>query len=331
MIRGLNLRLMHNTPAAAIVARLEEIKALGADTVAIVAHHYCYLEPGTPNIAFPPNEWGQQWMIYPDLGQDPQHPWLNTPSHDTVYFATRTAKQLGLDVWLKPHLDSQFGDWRGWISVPTKLAADFDWAYRWRFLSRYLAMAGELECGLIFGTELLQVSRDLGAVFWIKIAHWCREHGFRGLLTYAANWGEEVDLLAPLWADRSIDCIGVDAYYPIHADSDWLGICKHLGDLSRAVGDKGVLLTEIGYQNAVGTNLQPWGVDCAAAVRDDAAQLHYAELMRAVFRIKTWSIGYLWWEAPRLSNSADLDACEQKGISHVPTADTAQALFGGTP
>lgn len=331
MIHGANLRLMNNMTADAIRGGLEEIKALGADTVALVSHHYVYLEPGTPNISFPPVEWMQQWIIYPDLAQDPQHAWLNTPSQDSVYLAARMARQMGLNVWLKPHIDSNYGAWRGWISVPNYLRADIVWAYRWRFLVRYLAVAGELGCGLVIGTELLQFGRDMGVGFWINIAHWCRTQGFLGLLTYAANWGEEVDLLTDLWADPHVDYIGVDAYYPIFDDSDWTPICDHLGRVSKLAGNKKVLLTEIGYQNAVGTNVAPWGVDCTSAIRNDPIQLYYATLMRDAFKDQPWFAGYLWWEAPRLTNSASLDTCEERGIAHVPTPETAQALFGVTP
>jgi hypothetical protein len=329
VIKGLNLRLMHNTPAAAIKSRLEEIKALGADTVALVSHHYCYLAPGTPNIAFPPAEWDQQWLIYPDVGQDPQHAWLNTPSQDTVYLAARMAKQLGLDVFLKPHLDSNYGAWRGWISVPTKLRADLEWAYRWRFLARYLAIAGELDCGLVMGTELLQFTRDLGVSFWIIMAHWCRTQGFRGPLTYAANWGEELQLLTGLWADAAISSVGVDGYWPIDA-SGWSEIGPQVEAVCRAA-DKSVLFTEIGYQNASGAGAQPWGVDCSSAVRDDAEQKRLARVFVQAWLTSPWCAGFLWWEAPRLSNSAEQDTCEQLGISHVPTPETAQVLFRSKP
>jgi hypothetical protein len=331
VIKGLNLRLMHNMPAAAIQSRLEEIKVLGADTIALVTHHYCYLEPGTPNLAFPPVEWGQPWLIYPDVGQDPQHVYLNTPSQDTVYLAARMAKQMGFDVFLKPHIDSNYGAWRGWISVPSKLRADLEWAYRWRFLARYLAIAGELGCGLVIGTELLQFGRDMGVSFWINIAHWCRTQRFRGPLTYAANWGEEVDNLGALWADPAIDYIGVDAYYPIIEDSDWSPICEHLGHISKAAGDKKVLFTEVGYQNAIGSNVQPWGVDCATAVLADITQVHYSKLMRQSLEQQPWFAGYLVWEAERLRTDASLDACETLGISHVPTPKTAEILFGELP
>lgn len=325
LYRGTNLRLMHNVPAAAVKARLDELKAQGVDSIALVVHHYCYLAPGTPNIAFPPHEWGQQWLIYPDLGQDSQHAWLNTPSQDTVYLAARMAKQLGFEVWLKPHIDSNFGAWRGWISIPRSLRSDLAWAYRWRFLARYLGIARELDLGLVIGTELLQLSRDCGAGFWTELARWCREQGFKGLLTYAANWGEELLLLADLWADSAVGCIGVDGYWPIGADG-WQTIGPGIKAVCRAAG-KSFVFTEVGYQNARGAAVQPWGVDCAAALRDDAEQTRLARLLMG-WQSSAWCAGFFWWEAPRLRNSSEQDECEAKGISHEPTPETAQVLFG---
>jgi hypothetical protein len=329
VIKGANLRLMHNVGAAAIAERIAEVKALGCNALALVTHHYVYLAPGTPELAFPPVEWGQPWLIYPDLGQDPQHAYLNTPSQDTVYLAARMAKQMGLDVWLKPHLDSNYGAWRGWISAPVALRADLEWAYRWRFLARYLAIAGELDCGLVIGTELLQFTRDMSPEFWIGIAHWCRAQGFKGLLTYAANWGEELSLLAPLWADAAIGCVGVDGYWPIDADG-WAGIGPQVEAVCRAA-NKSVVFTEIGYQNAASAGATPWGVDCTSAVRDDPAQLALARTFINSWRGSPWFAGFLWWEAPRLHNTSERDACEQKDVSHVPTPETAQVLFGGNP
>jgi hypothetical protein len=64
VIKGANLRLMHNVPAAAIAERIAEVKALGCNALALVTHHYVYLAPGTPELAFPPVEWGQPWLIY---------------------------------------------------------------------------------------------------------------------------------------------------------------------------------------------------------------------------------------------------------------------------
>jgi hypothetical protein len=331
VIAGVNLRIYHSPSAALIKSRLNEIKVMGATSVAIVPTHYLHLAPGSAQLSFPPPEWGMQWLLFPDLGQDPQHAWQNTTSQDAVYYAAHVAKSMGLDVWIKPHLDPIEGGWRGWVSVPLNLRKDLEWAYRWRFLARYLSMAGELGCGLVIGTELLQFGRDLSAGFWIDIAHWCRRQGFKGPLTYAANWGEEVDQLADLWADPIIDYIGVDAYYPIIEDDDWLPICEHLSRISKAAGDKKILLTEVGYQNAIGTNVQPWGVDCATAVLSDISQAHYCKLMRQSLENQPWFAGYLLWEAERLRTDAGLDACEQKGISHVPTPKTAQLLFGATP
>jgi hypothetical protein len=207
---------------------------------------------------------------------------------------------MGLDVWIKPHLDPiEGGMARMGQRAAQGLRADLEWAYRWRFLARYLAMAGELGCGLVIGTELLQFTRDMSPEFWIGIAHWCRAQGFKGLLTYAANWGEELSLLAPLWADAAIGCVGVDGYWPIDARAVGLASDRKLRQYAAPPASRCCLHGDW-LSERQGAGAQPWGVDCTSAVRDDPEQLALARTFIQLVRGSPWFAGFLWWEAPRL-------------------------------
>src|SRR4051812_34731142 len=175
MLHGISVRLIHNNPLANITPTLKRLRDDGADSVAIIPHHYVYLAPGSSALAAPPPGWDPQWFIFPDHGQDPQHPFANTPQPEHVAEVCNAAIDLGLRVMLKPHIDSNYGAWRGDISVQTR-AADWIWAYRNRFLPRYVDLARQLRGDpiLCIGCELLQVTRELGADFWIGVVDWVR-------------------------------------------------------------------------------------------------------------------------------------------------------------
>src|SRR5438034_637445 len=73
-------------------------------------------------------------------------------------------------------------------------AADWTWGYRNRFLQRYLDIANQVPGTILcLGCELYTVTKELGADFWIGLADWVRGQGFKGPLTYAANWGGWAD------------------------------------------------------------------------------------------------------------------------------------------
>src|SRR5690349_17522909 len=132
MLHGVSFRLLHNPPLEQITAMFQRLRQDGADAIAIVPHHYVSVAPGTPNLTLPPATFQPRWFIYPDLGQDPAHPFHNTPEPELVLAACQAAAKLGFQVMLKPHVDSYDAGWRGFISVQGA-AADWAWAYRNRF------------------------------------------------------------------------------------------------------------------------------------------------------------------------------------------------------
>ncbi len=144
MFHGVSFRLLHNPPLDQITAMLGRLRQDGADAISIIPHHYVSLAPGTANLAAPPAGWQPPWFIYPDTGQDPSHPFHNTPEPELVLAACKAAAGLGFQVMLKPHIDCYQAGWRGDISVKGA-AADWTWGYRNRFLQRYLDMAKQID------------------------------------------------------------------------------------------------------------------------------------------------------------------------------------------
>ncbi len=328
-----SFRLLHNPPLDEITALFTRLRADGADSIAIIPHHYVSLDPGTPNLTEPPSDWQPRWFIWPDLGQDPTHPFHNTPEPELVLAACQAAAGLGLRVLLKPHIDSYQAAWRGDISVQAR-TADWVWGYRNRFLQRYIDIARQVDGAILsLGCELYTVTKELGPEFWIGLAEWVRGQGFRGALTYAANWGgwgpdAEYRRLADLWPH--LDYIGVDAYFPLVAPgtppppdvagldaawhrrglaADW---CAPIDDdliaLSRATG-KPLLFTEIGYPNHQLAAEDPMRDPLPTDVRDDDLQLRLTQAFRQHWGGVRELSGYFWWEA-------FLDQAAKPPISH---------------
>jgi hypothetical protein len=351
-IRGVNLRLLHNPTGEEIEKVVSELKGWGVTHVAVVPHHYVYLQPGTPRLALPPKSWGEQyrWFIWPDYGQDPNHPFQNTPRPSTTYNVLKAIYKAGMKPMLKPHVDSYDAAWRGYIEV-AHLPSDWTWAYKERLLRPYLAMVRSIpDCALIFGTELYTVTKQLGATFWQHIAQWLRKEGVRSELTYAANWGHgddaEFTRLEGLWHDVNIDYVGVDAYWPIISpDGDgrlgpvafgeaWITPQYGASPYEAMVyhserSGKPLLLTEIGYQNVNSANEFPWGVPwdvCSLDTRNDAIQRDLTWAMKSTFQEFENFAGYLWWEAPLLGSTWH-DPCDVAGINHIPQPETRNILF----
>ncbi len=321
MLHGVSFRLLHNPPLADIQALFARLKADGCDAISIIPHHYVSLEPGTANLGPPPAGFNPPWFIYPDLGQDPTHPFHNTPEPELVLAACQAAAGLGMRVMLKPHIDCYQAGWRGDISVKSR-ASDWVWAYRNRFLQRYLDMAKQVhDTILCLGCELYTVTKDLGPEFWIGMADWARGQGFKGPLTYAANWGgwagdAEYRRLETLWPH--LDYIGVDAYFPLFPagysgptdvnalvaawhrkgiDVDW---CPHIDEdliaISKSTG-KPLIFAEIGYGNHQQAPMEPMRDAKPDDVADEQLQLRLGQAFRQKWGPVPQFQGYFWWEA----------------------------------
>ena len=166
--------------------QLARLKELGANSVTLVPYGFTRA----------PEETGVSWR-----GSD--------ETDDRVARTIREARRLGLATVLKPQLWSR-GRWTGDI-VFTDDAAFRLWMASYRQFILHYAQLAELERAdlLVIGTELGGLTGRQTA--WRELIRDVRKV-WSGPLTYAANWGEEVERVA-FW--NELDYIGVNFYYPL--------------------------------------------------------------------------------------------------------------------
>jgi hypothetical protein len=274
-----------------------------------------------------------------------------TPTDAAVMQAAATAKSLGLEVLLKPQVDVLDGTYRGLIA-PADRAAWFA-SYR-AMLVHYAVLARKLRvAGLVVGVELgSMVSGPRDTALWRSMIRGVRRLGFKGSLTYAANW-DQLSLVG-FW--RSVDYIGIDAYFPLipkgHEYSPtiaelvaaWHGSYLSGGPvnwvaevtrLQRSV-HRPVVFTELGYVATACTAAAPYELvpACASILRpttptERAQQDAYVAALRVWSRV-SFVRGIYWWDWPTDANQLT-DAYSPRGGLAEQTIAEWDAARGRLP
>lgn len=248
--------------------------------------------------------------IKPDPGK--------TPSDDGLIQAMTWAKEAGLKVVLKPHVDVLDESYRGEIQ-PSNRAI---WYRQYeKFIDHYASIAASNQNEMfVVGTELKTMSTDTDQ--WRDVIGVVRAR-FTQPITYAANW-DEVDQIQ-FWDD--LDAIGVDAYYPLSDNigekptlaglvSSWKEIAGNLKATSER-WDRPVILTEVGYPSQIGATVTPYEVTDQPADQPVQA-LAYQATFNALSG-EDWLKGISWW-----SWRADPSPEEKLDVDYSPEGTQAQ-------
>ncbi|MCB0828263.1 MAG: hypothetical protein KDB62_05585 [Solirubrobacterales bacterium] len=298
-LSGLNLTAYTSDGYSAGEDDLARIKELGSTAVTLVPTWY--MDTATSD------------EVHSEKGK--------SPNDDSIYRAIDAARNAGLKVILKPHVDVLDGTFRGDIS-PANRAAWFK-SYR-RFIDRYAWIAADVGADLyVVGTELKGVSGETAE--WQDLIRSVGEK-FSGRLTYAANW-DEVESIQ-FW--DALDLIGVDAYYPLSSEGEspteedllaaWAPIVDRLQGLSEQ-WDRPVILSEIGYPTQADAAAHPWEVRVGGRP-DQAAQAQAYEAAFKAFAGAEWLEGINWW-----SWRAELTPDEDPAIDYSPEGKQAEAVL----
>lgn len=216
------------------------------------------------------------------------------PARSELRALVQSARERGLRVMLKPHVETQEFSWRGEI----RFQSEAEWR-TWfenyaRVMLRYARLDADAFC---VGTELAGTSHR--AHEWRTVIARVRAR-FHRALVYAAHF-EEFENIA--WWD-ALDAIGIDAYFPLEISAApvstvdeliaaWQPYRARLEELARTTG-KPILFTEVGYQSRARAFESPWQRD--PALRDDRAQSFAYQAVFETFADARWWRGALWWD-----------------------------------
>jgi hypothetical protein len=266
-----------------------------------------------------------------------------TPLDDQVVFAIQGFHNQGMKVFLKPHVDSLDGTWRGQFE-PTSIPAWF--ASFQTFIVHYaqLAQANNVE-GLVIGTEYKTLSVAANESYWASIIAAVRAV-YTGQITYGANASGPNDEYSTVSFWPLVDLIGVDGYVGLTTQSDptvsqlvsaWTDSTENGGFNAVAAFEnlsttynKPVIFTELGYESTPGTNTQPWNSSLSDGY-DPTEQEDCYEAFFEVFSQQTsWMKGVFWWnwQVPALSAS---DTSYDPNGKPAGTVELAEWYGSATP
>ncbi len=232
-----------------------------------------------------------------------------TPTDAAVVAAIQNLQAQGLTVFLKPHVDSLDGTYRGNLA-PTDVAAWF--ASYQTFLLHYAQLASQNGVGgLVIGTELGSLSNSSYFLYWKDLIAQLRAQYPSLTLAYGANATYATDEFATVSFWSLVDLIGVDGYFPLTSQADptvaelvaaWtdnqsgLNIVQALKNL-QSTYNKPLIFTELRYVSAAGTNEAPFDSAAAGAAYDATEQENCYEAFFEVFSQQTaWMKGVFWWD-----------------------------------
>jgi hypothetical protein len=271
---------------------LERLRATGANWVAIIVTEYLRNRD--------------------DTEINPCYPYcLPKTPNDYYTFKTETlldlttiinyAKEIGLQVLLKPHLDFVDEDtsvWRGDI----KYHKEGDWRKFFKsyetFILKYANLAKDLNVEMFsIGCETQGITHRTNN--WNKIIDLVHDV-YPGPLTYSANHsGEEVRI--EWWGHKWINYIGVDAYYITgtekhdhseNMEQNYHNTLKSLKKLSETY-DKPIIIAEIGFCSG-SCHIRDREKRVADANDIHRQRNHYAKFME-IFMNQSFIKGIFWW------------------------------------
>lgn len=285
---------------------LDTLDAIGANAIAIVPYTFMR-DPNKPS----------------RLPLPQQHP---GGEHDEgVIYCLHQAKRLNMFTMMKPQVWMGGGHWPGDVEMNSEedWRAFFNYYHRW--IRHYALLAAMYETdALCIGVEFAKATQQRPED-WKELARSMRKI-YPGIITYAANWGEEFKHMG--FAD-ALDVVGLNCYYPL-GNSDSMSYAQlkdaftdrlqKIEKQSKAWGTP-VWFTEIGYPSLA----MPWQRPHAEPRGMPSSPAHqarcYAATLDAIAAFET-PMSQFWWKWATNPPAADLHDKE-----FMPTAKPAQEVL----
>ncbi len=265
------------------------------------------------------------------------YPSWNTPTDTALITAIDYAHSIGLKVMLKPHLETDYIEWRGNIDpAPADRPAWYE-SYG-KMLEHYGKIAQDHGVeDFCIGTELLRMANPNynadNTQQWKNLISKVRAV-YSGKVTYSANWYGELDE-NQFWGD--LDYIGVSAYYDLyHAqnssiaelEKSWEGWRTGVIEPMQKKYNKDIVFTELGYRSIERSYRDPWdwSKDAAYSEQDQAnayeALFHYWDKYSWMKGVSLWR----WEIKSPAANSGDKDYTAQNKLAQ----SVMKTYWGGT-
>ncbi len=280
-LKGVSLAMLNSLEggyhAPAVEQQLDALASLGANAVSLMPFAF---QPGAdrPELRF--------------LNQGP-----SSETDIGLIHAARAAKARGIRVLWKPHVWVAGASWPGEIAMKSEA----DWAAWWRSYRRYVLHHALLARWA--GADLFCVGVELSKTIgreaeWRDLIAAVRLF-YPGPVTYAANWYGDLETVR-FW--DQLDCVGVDAYFPL---AEKLGagkaeleqgarrVAERLARASRR-SNKPVLLTEVGFAAKREAWMEPHVEGGQYSEEDQAAAY---EALLAALDHHPWLAGTFVWKA----------------------------------
>jgi hypothetical protein len=228
------------------------------------------------------------------------HRTAKTPSDESIIHAIRQARQLGMKVMLKPHLDildQSDGSWRGEIGCLREEEWEKWFAKYTEYVMHYVDIAKKENVeAFCVGTELSTTATVKGFM-WKDLIKKVRSR-YDGILTYAAHWDRYQDIR--FW--DQLDYVGINAYFPLTQEMDptyeqllegWKEWVSEMEAFQKEV-QKPIIFPEIGCASADGAAIRPWEHVQRSEV-NLRLQADYYKALVDIFWQKDWFYGLYWW------------------------------------
>ena len=213
-----------------------------------------------------------------------------TATDESVRQIIRSARSLGMQVVLKPHVNSlddaiRPKDRRAWFRSYGEL------------ILRYARMAEEENVALlVIGTELNSMTGPQDVGEWESLIRGVRAV-YHGKLTFATHFFDFFGI--QFW--NQLDFVGIDAYFPMPGGTNrgaltlsWRLLYLPVLRLAARAYGKPILFTEFGIASQKGANARPWDYHDFGPV-DMETQKVYFEAFLDVFKDEPYFAGFLQW------------------------------------
>lgn len=264
------------------------------------------------------------------------YPSWNTPTDEALISAIDAAHSLGLHVMLKPHLETDYIEWRGNINpAPQDRPAWFE-SYK-KMLIHYGQIAEQHGVeDYCIGAELFPMTNPSydqnNTAHWQEIIKDLRGI-YSGKLTYSANRDGEYDAIQ-FWPD--LDYIGLSAYYnlyhaqnssPEEQEKSWDAWRKGAIEPIQKKWNMPVVITEIGFRSIDGSYQAPWDWSRSGNFNEvDQANSYTA--MFDYWKDVPWMQGIVLWRwaiNPNGGGQGDIDYTPQNKAAE----QVMQEFWGG--